>query len=111
MNIVAQNPSNYIHSLYIPYILNGIVNIISKKLMNDNICLLDSLLAVRAALLATSSGKGGSAARLARPSPRRLRSAARIRHQAREGQQLDQYKVCTKLGGRRGLRPPNPHVG
>ena len=52
MNIVAQNPDNYIHSLYMPYILNGIVNIISKKSMNDNNYMLDPLLAVRAAPLA-----------------------------------------------------------
>ena len=38
MNIVAQNPGNYIHSLYMAYILNSIVNIISKKSMNENVC-------------------------------------------------------------------------
>ena len=64
MNIVAQNLGNYIHSLYMLYILNGIVNIISKKSMSDE-CFLDPLLAVRVAPLAyTSSGEGGSAARL-----------------------------------------------
>ena len=29
---VVQNLGNYIHSLYMPYILNSIVNIISKKI-------------------------------------------------------------------------------
>ena len=46
-----------------PYIQNGIVNIISKKI-DEWQCLLDPLLAVCAAPLATSSGEGGSVARL-----------------------------------------------